>query len=380
MSATTQTAATETTTSDTSTEPAPALDFAEVEVFAGRVLDVVSNAATALTLSIGHRTGLFDTMAELSPSTSQEIAEAAALQERYVREWLGAMLVGGVVQHDPAAGTWFLPPEHSAVLTRRAGKDNLAKLAQFIGLLASVEHAVVTCFHRGGGVPYSAYTEFHALMSEDSKDMAEALLVEQVVPLVDGLADRLQAGICVADVGCGAGHHLSVLANSYPASTFVGYDFSEAAIAEARSNAAARSLTNVRFEVLDVSDLSGTGPFDLVTAFDAIHDQAHPAAVLHGIANALTPDGEFLMVDIRASSHPHENVGVPGAPLMYGFSLLHCMTVSLAQNGAGLGTVWGEQTAVRMLHEAGFNSISVNHLEADFVNNYYIARRTEPSI
>ena len=380
MSATTQTAATATTTSDTSTEPAPTLDFAEVEVFAGQVLDVVSNAATALTLSIGHRTGLFDTMAELPPSTSQQIAEAAALQERYVREWLGAMLVGGVVRHDPAAGTWSLPPEHSAVLTRRAGKDNLAKLAQFIGLLASVEHAVVTCFQEGGGVPYSAYTEFHALMSEDSKDMAEALLVEQVVPLVEGLADRLAAGICVADVGCGTGHHLNVLANSYPASSFVGYDISEAAITQAGSNAAARSLTNVRFEVLDVSDLSGTGPFDLVTAFDAIHDQAQPAAVLHGIADALTPDGEFLMVDVRASSHPHENVGVPGAPLMYGFSLLHCMTVSLAQDGAGLGTVWGEQTAVRMLHEAGFNNISVNHLEADFVNNYYIARRTEPSI
>ena len=318
-------------------------------------------------------------MAELPPSTSAEIAAAADLQERYVREWLAAMLVGGVVQHDPAAGTWFLPPEHSAVLTRRAGKDNLAKLAQFIGLLASVEHAVVSCFHHGGGVPYSAYTEFHALMSEDSKDLAEALLVDQIVPLVTGLSDRLQAGICVADVGCGSGHHLSVLATSYPASTFVGYDFSTAAIADARSNAAARSLTNVQFEVRDVSNLSGTGPFDLVTSFDAIHDQAHPATVLRGIANSLAPDGAFLMVDIRASSHAHENVGMPGAPLMYGFSLLHCMTVSLAQGGAGLGAVWGEQTAVRMLHEAGFNDIDMQHLEDDFINTYYIARRTEPS-
>ena len=129
MSATTQTAATATTTSDTSTEPAPTLDFAEVEVFAGQVLDVVSNAATALTLSIGHRTGLFDTMAELPPSTSQQIAEAAGLQERYVREWLGAMLVGGVVRHDPAAERGRLPPEHVPCSPARAGKDNLAKLA-----------------------------------------------------------------------------------------------------------------------------------------------------------------------------------------------------------------------------------------------------------
>lgn len=366
------------TATSSGSEPAPSIDLAEVEVFAGRVLEIICDAATALTLSIGHRTGLFDTMAGLPPSTSEEIAEAADLQERYVREWLGAMLVGGVVQYDPAATTWLLPPEHGAVLTRDAGKDNLAKLAQFIGLLAGVEHEVVNCFHEGGGVPYSAYTDFHALMSEDSKDVAEALLVDQVVPLVQGLSDRLQTGIRVADVGCGSGHHLNVLASSYPASAFVGYDFSEAAIADARSNAAKRSSSNVRFQVRDVSDLSGTGPFDFVTSFDAIHDQAQPAAVLRGIADALAPDGTFLMVDVRASSHPHENVGVPGSPLVYGFSLLHCMTVSLAQGGAGLGAVWGEQTAVRMLHAAGFDDVRVKHLEGDFINSYYIARRSQP--
>ena len=235
MSASTQTAATATTTSDTSTEPAPTLDFAEVEVFAGRVLDVVSDAATALTLSIGHRTGLFDTMAELPPSTSEQIAAAAALQERYVREWLGAMLVGGVVQHDPAAGTWSLPPEHAAVLTRRAGKDNLAKLAQFVGLLASVEHEVVTCFREGGGVPYSAYTEFHALMSEDSKDMAEGSPGRARSCLSSrGSPTDWPPGSVSPTSAAAAGHHLNVLANSYPASSFVGYDFSEAAITQAR--------------------------------------------------------------------------------------------------------------------------------------------------
>ena len=159
------------TTARPAPRPTPDLDAARVEAFAGRVLGVVSDAATAL-LSIGHRTGLFDTMAGLPPSTSEEIARAGP-HERYVREWLAAMLVGGIVEHDPATGTWSLPPEHGAVLTRAAGKDNLAKLAQFVGLLAGVEHDVVTCFREGGGVPYSAYPEFHALMSEDSKDMAE---------------------------------------------------------------------------------------------------------------------------------------------------------------------------------------------------------------
>jgi 2-polyprenyl-3-methyl-5-hydroxy-6-metoxy-1,4-benzoquinol methylase len=356
------------------TEPASDLDVTQVEEFAGQVLGVLADASTALTLSIGHRTGLFDTMAELPPSSSEVIAQAGGLEERYVREWLAAMLVGGVVEYDPGTGAWFLPAEHAAVLTRRSGKDNLAKLAQLIGLLASVEHQVVTCFREGGGVPYSAYGEFHRLMSEDSKDMAEGLLVEGVVPLVDGLADRLEAGIAVADIGCGSGHHLNVLAGAFPASTFVGYDFAEEALAEARAVAGSRGLANVRFEARDVSDLSGTGPFDVVTAFDAIHDQAHPAAVLDGIAHALAPNGVFLMVDIRAQSRPHENVGSPTAPFLYGVSLLHCMTVSLSQGGVGLGAAWGEQTALRMLGEAGFESVDVTTLDGDLVNSYYIAR------
>lgn len=364
----------QTVATDSAAAPETAIDFDAVEAFAGRMLGIIADASTALTLSIGHRTGLFDALQGLPPSTSEQVARAAGLHERYVREWLAAMLVGGIVEHDPATGTWSLPAEHAAVLTRAAGPDNLAKLAQFIGLMADVEHQVVRCFQEGGGVPYSAYAEFHALMGEDSKDLAEGILLDQVVPLVDGLADRLTQGIAVADVGCGSGHHLNVLATAYPASTFVGYDFSEEAIAQAHAGAETRGLTNVRFELRDVVDLSGTGPFDLVTAFDAIHDQAHPAMVLRGIADVLAPNGVFLMADIKASSHPHQNVDLPTAPFLYAVSLMHCMTVSLAQDGTGLGAAWGEQTAIRMLHEAGFGSVEVREAEGDLINNYYVAR------
>ena len=365
---------TDTITVDAAVSPTHRMDPDRIEAFAGRVLGVIANASTALTLSIGHRTRLFDVIADLPPSTSDEIARAAGLHERYVREWLAAMLVGGIIEHDPDAGTWSLPAEHAAVLTRAAGPDNLAKLAQLIGLMADVEHQVVRCFHEGGGVPYSAYAEFHALMAEDSKDQAEGILLDQVVPLVDGLDDRLAEGIDVADIGCGSGHHLNVLASAYPASMFVGYDFSEEAIAQACAGAEARGLTNVRFEVRDVADLSGIGPFDLVTAFDAIHDQAHPATVLRRIAEALTPDGVFLMADVKASSQPHENVDLPTAPFLYAVSLMHCMTVSLAQDGTGLGAAWGEQTATRMLRDAGFGSVEVREVDDDLINNYYVAR------
>ena len=304
----TTTQSTSRTTGQTTTPEteAPDLDVARVEEFAGKVLQIIADASTALSLSIGHRTGLFDGLAGLPPSTSRQVAAATGLQERYVREWLAAMLVGGIVEHDPATDTWRLPPEHGAVLTRRAGKDNLAKLAQMIGLMANVEQQVVICFRRGGGVPYSAYTEFHTLMAEDSKDLAEALLVDDVVPLVAGLSDRLSRGISVADVGCGSGHHLNVLASTYPASSFVGFDFSEEAVSSARSAAESRGLTNVHFEVRDVTDLSATSPFDLVTAFDAIHDQAHPAAVLAGIAASLPLHRVFRCAHSTITTSPRE--------------------------------------------------------------------------
>jgi 2-polyprenyl-3-methyl-5-hydroxy-6-metoxy-1,4-benzoquinol methylase len=364
---------TDSTLTHATTIQPPAVDQARVEAFAARLVGVLADACTGLMLSVGHRVGLFDALEDLPPSSSAEIAQAAGLHERYVREWLGGMLVAGVVTHDRASGTWTLPREHAALLARSAGSDNLAHMMQFIGLLAGVEQQLATCFRTGGGVPYSAYTEFHALMAEDSRHMAEDVLLDGVLPLVDGLADRLAGGIRVADIGCGSGHHLSVLAAAFPASSFVGYDFAEEAIAEARATAAARGLGNVRFELRDVTDLAGTGPFDLVTAFDAIHDQAHPAAVLAGIAAALAPDGVFLMADVRASSSPDDNVGNPLAPSLYAISLFHCMTVSLALGGTGLGAVWGEQTAVRMLHEAGFSSVRVSSVEGDILNSFYVS-------
>jgi 2-polyprenyl-3-methyl-5-hydroxy-6-metoxy-1,4-benzoquinol methylase len=131
-------------------------------------------------------------------------------------------------------------------------------------------------------------------------------------------------------------------------------------------------LSNVRFEVKDVTMLGEVGRYDLITAFDAIHDQARPATVLFNIATALRPEGVFLMQDIAGSSHVHNNLDHPIAPFLYTISCMHCMTVSLAQDGEGLGTMWGEEKALEMLAEAGFNNVAVKQLPHDFQNNYYI--------
>jgi SAM-dependent methyltransferase len=348
-------------------------DEARSEAFGGRMMDVLNGAGIALMASIGHQTGLFDTMAQLPPATSQQIADVAGLQERYVREWLGAMVTGGVVDYDPAAGAYALPAEHAAWLTRAAGTNNLAVQAQVVPLLAEVEQPLIDCFRRGGGVPYAAFPRFQQLMAEDSGAVHDAALIDTILPLVPGLPVRLAAGIDVADIGCGRGHAINLMARAFPNSRFVGYDFSEDGIRSGREEAHHLGLSNARFEARDVTALDTPERFDLMTAFDAIHDQAQPARVLAGIAEALRPDGTFLMIDIGASSQVHENREFPLAPLMYTISCMHCMTVSLALDGAGLGAMWGEQKAREMLAEAGFSQVDVKRIEDDPFNNYYVA-------
>jgi SAM-dependent methyltransferase len=351
------------------------LDQDRAEAFAERMLAILNDGALVLMTSIGHRTGLFDAMAGLPPSTSEQIAEAANLNERYVREWLAAMVVGRIVEHDPQSETYHLPQEHAAWLTRAATPDNLAVTAQFIPLMGSVEDGIVQSFNKGGGLPYSCFPRFHEVMAEDSGQTVVAALTEHILPLVPGLTDRLEEGIEVMDVGCGSGRALNLLARTFPNSRFVGYDFSEDAISRARAEAAEHDTTNVRFEVRDAAALGEEARYDLITTFDAIHDQAKPAAVLKGIADALRADGVYLMQDIAGSSYVHNNMDHPLGPFLYTISTTHCMTVSLAQNGAGLGTMWGEEKAVGMLEEAGFGEVELKQLTHDFFNSYYIAKK-----
>ena len=351
------------------TEDAGSSEFAE------RMSRMLNEAALALMVSVGHRTGLFDVMAAMPGTTSAEIAAGAALDERYVREWLAVMTTGGIVDHDGAAGSFSLPSGHAAWLTRVAGPDNLAVQAQYIGMLALVEDQIVDCFRTGGGVPYSAFPKFQALMAEDSGAVHDATLIDVTLPLVPGLVDRLRNGIDAADVGCGSGHAANLMAEAFPRSRFVGFDFSEAALAAATAEAERKVLANARFERRDAARLGETARFDFIATFDAVHDQARPDLVLAGIAQALRPGGTYLCVDISASSKLAENVDHPLGPFLYTISCMHCMTVSLAQGGMGLGTMWGEQKARRMLTDAGFTSIEAAHVDGDIVNTYYIATR-----
>ncbi|MFB6667850.1 class I SAM-dependent methyltransferase [Streptomyces parvus] len=345
------------------------------EEFAGRMLQVLNDSCLGYLCSIGHRTRLFDVMAQLPPSTSEEIAGAAGLNERYVREWLGGVTVGGIVAYDPADATYRLPPEHAASLCRDAGPDNLASFLQDLALIGLVEDEVVAAFRDGGGVPYSSYPKFQELQAEETARVYDAALVDAIIPLVPGLPERLDSGdgLDVLDVGTGQGHAVNLLARAFPASRFTGVDMSEGGIAAAREAAGRLGLRNAHFELADAAAV--TGPYDLITAFDVIHDLARPAQTLTAVAGALRDDGVFLMGDIAASSRLEENLGLPLGPTLYTFSVFYCMTVSLGEGGAGLGTVWGRQTALRMLRGAGFGEVEVREVEGDILNVYYVARK-----
>ena len=351
------------------------LDQTKAEAFAQRMLDILNSGAIALMTSIGHRTGLFDTMAKLPPSTSQQIADAAGLNERYVREWLGSMVTGGFVEYNPATDAYSLPPEHAAFLTRDASPNNIAVTAQFLPLLATVEDRVIECFYKGGGVPYSAYNRFHQVMAEDSGQTVVAALEEFILPLIPQVMEALEKGIDVLDVGCGSGRALNQMAKLFPNSRFKGYDFSEEAIATARSEANSQGLTNIQFQVKDAAKLDEVEQYDLICTFDSVHDQAKPDVMLRGIHQALRSDGTYLMQDIRASSNVHGNLDHPVAPFLYTISCMHCMTVSLAADGMGLGAVWGQEKALEMLKDAGFTTVEIKQLDHDFLNNFYIVKK-----
>ncbi len=345
------------------------------EQFAEKMLSILNHGALNLMISIGYRTGLLDEMSKLHPSTSHRIAEASNLNERYVREWLGAMVTGDIIDYDPENKTYSLPKEHAVWLTREAVPNNIAVTAQWLAVLGSVEDKIVDCFKEGGGVPYEAFERFHEVMSDESHQTVIVPLIDQTLPLIPGIKEKLEEGIEVLDVGCGSGFALVHMAKEFPKSKFTGYDISQEAVSRGNTLAEVQGLSNVNLIAKDVAQIDDIEKFDLITTFDAVHDQADPDTVLSNINRALKDDGVYLMQDIAGSSHVHNNLDHPLAPLLYTTSCMHCMTVSLSQNGKGLGAMWGKELATEMLEAAGFSQVDIKEQEHDPINYYYIVRK-----
>lgn len=360
-------------------------NVAKTEAFGKKMVDILNNGALNLAMAVGYRQRLFDTMERLgTPSSIEDIACNSGLNPRYIKEWLGVMVTGGVVElHSdlPEGPLYHLPREHAAFLTRSAGNNNLGVYTQEIPLLTQCAlEEVVEGFTTGQGVPFSCYPRFQAFMAELSNAKHREVLVEQFLPQVDDgrLIKRLQSGIFVCDLGCGEGVALNLMAQAFPHSRFAGIDTHGPALETARKEAEKMGLNNVIYHMKDgaclMDDPEFTGKFDYICAFDAIHDQSNPLGALKSIRAMLAPEGIFSMVDIAAQSHHAGNMDHPMGPFLYTVSLMHCMPVGLNDNGAGLGMMWGRQQAEQLLQEAGFDRVVVQKMTHDPFNLHYLCQ------
>jgi ubiquinone/menaquinone biosynthesis C-methylase UbiE len=346
--------------------------------FSNYLIDVINKGSLSIMLSIAHRTKLFDILSILPPSTVEEIASKSKLNERYIKEWLGAMVTGKIIEYDSTNNKFWLSKEKAQYLTRENNIYNFAASMQWIPILSQVEDEIVECFVKGGGVPYSSYIRFHEVMAEESYQTVVVGLINHILPLVPNLIADLRNGIRVLDIGCGKGKAVNLMAKHFPKSFFYGYDLSNEAINDATKEAKDMNNSNVVFKVQDILNLTTKDKFDLITAFDAIHDQPKPDLVLKNIYNSLSDKGGiFLMQDILASTPLKDNIFHPLGTFLYTISCLHCMSVSLSQNGAGLGAMWGKEKAVSMLKDAGFANVEVKTLPHDFQNYYYICQKNK---
>ena len=357
--------------------------------FSEKMIEILNHGALNLALALGYRNRIFDLMDELNhPSTLAEIAAATGLRERYLREWMGIMVSGGIVEllpSDTEADRFLLPAEHADVLTRRAGSGNLGVYAQEIPLLTSCAlDAVDRDMRIGAGVPFSEYPDFQRFMAELSDAKLEKDLLDTFLPAVDQgrLFPRLQEGIRVCDLGCGHGVAVNLMARAFPRSRFTGIDNHGQAIDQARDQAGRLGLDNADFAALDAALLSADPAwaerFDYVFAFDAIHDQSHPLEALKGVRFMLAPGGLFSMVDIMAGSNLADNRNHPMGPFLYTVSLMHCLPLGLNDQGRGLGMMWGQEQALALLSEAGFDDIAVQEMEHDPFNIHYLCRAPGP--
>jgi SAM-dependent methyltransferase len=315
-------------------------------------------ALAGILMYVGDRAGLFKTLAARGPMTAAELARAASLQERYVREWLSVMAGRQIVEYDAAADRFSLPAEHAHVLADE--ESPLFSAGWFAALPAAYRTApaLLRAFREGGGVPFAEFgPEWVEGFGRSRRAIFRHYLVQHWIPLMPGMRERLEAGITVADIGCGPGQATIVLARAFPRSRVVGFDADEGSLRLAAANAAAAAVADrVEFRRRALDDLDARDAFDLVLLFDCVHDLAEPVRSLRNVRAALRRGGRVLIQELNAGESLSDNL-TPFGAYIYTVSTVHCLTASLARTGAGLGAAMPPSTLRRLLTEAGFASI-----------------------
>ncbi len=355
----------------------PDTDFQKtLRAFIKLVFDNMSGFVVSAMIYLGHHLGLYRALDGAGSLTSAELATKTGLHERWVREWLRGQAAARLLDYD-GNDRFSLSPIAALVL---ANENSPAFSAGgFVGLPSqlAVLDQLRECFATGIGLPYDAFGPEGAKGVEGMcAPWFRTMLVSMVLPRLDGVVPKLEAGAQVADVGCGTGVALVEMAKAFPRSSFHGYEISQCALAVAERNKAATALTNVTFHDAARDALPEDGRFDLITAFDCIHDMTHPASALRAMRGSLKPDGTCLIVDINAKPTFEANLADnPMAAMMYGFSVLSCMSSALSHpGGAGLGTLgFSEPLAREMTSAAGFTRFTRHDFDNP-VNAYYEVR------
>jgi SAM-dependent methyltransferase len=334
------------------------IDSDKVQAFVGKVLNDSSATFTTMMAAIGDRLGLFKALAAGGPATSVDLAMRAGIDERYAREWLGGMTNAGYLVHDSTTGRFTLPHEHLPALAEEGGPFFFGGAYEMLLALGTIYDPLTDAFRRGGGVPQSSYDPrfFHG-MERFTAGWFNSLLLQEWLPAMPDVRQRLEAGTELADIGCGRGRALLRLAEAFPSSRFVGYDIFAPNVEAAQSAAVRAGVADrVRFEVRDVAAPLPV-PVDIITTFDVVHDAADPLGLLRSIRESLAPGGIYVCLDMNCSHQLEENDGPIGA-LFHGISTLYCMTTSLAQGGAGLGTLGLHERRLREYASvAGFDAV-----------------------
>jgi ubiquinone/menaquinone biosynthesis C-methylase UbiE len=328
---------------------------AKLQAFLARALHDLAAAQSAALVALGDRLGLYRALAGAGPLTPAELARRTGTSERYVAEWLANQACGGYLDYEPAAGTFVLPEEHAEALAREESPSLIAGAFRVAAGLVANQARVAEAFRSGGGVPAESYDGVAEGMERTSRARLGELL-QRWIPALAGVAARLDAGAAAADVGCGRGAAVVRLAAAYPRSSFLGIDRQASAIAAARAAAAQAGAANARFEVGDALELAGTG-YALVTSFESLHEMSDPQGAARRIHAALGPDGVWLLVEPYASDRLEDDAGAWGR-LTSSTSVLHCLPVSAAAGGFGLGARAGERALRELLAHAGFARVS----------------------
>lgn len=345
-----------------------------VEELALRVVGDMGGAFTMALAYIGDRTGLFKAMAGAGPLTSDELAWKTRLNERYVREWLRAMVAAEYVDFDPRAGKYVMTEEQACVLADEDSEMFVGGAFHFTAPSIANAPRVLEAFRNGGGISFTEIgEEIPEAIERFFRPGYRHSLVQKWLPEVPGLIPRLEKGALIADVGCGCGQSSVAMGRAFPKASVLGIDNDARSIARARRLAEASGLGNVEFLQAAAQEIPRGRRFDLVCSFDCIHDMVDPRGTLRAIHEALADDGVYLWSEPNASENAFENRN-PIGKVFHSISPLHCMTVSLAHGGEGLGTVIGERGARELAREAGFSSFERLPIQDPF-SQFFALRR-----